>query len=201
VLPEKYSPITKEGNGLQGAYLAAVPVSMAEVLLQIMGSDFDNTLALIGANTDEWDEEANKAEDQLKSRNDIPVMEIHQLVKARRGQGLFKSNVRMIERKCRVTNLDLQQHLVASHIKPWAKSSDAEKIDGSNGLLLSPHVDHLFDRGYISFKGNGQLVLSPKLQYRVLDAWKIDPDTNVGNFSKEQANYLEYHRDVILLAS
>lgn len=198
VLPEKYSPINDEGNGNQGAYLAELPTSMVEVLLSILGDDFHNSLALAGGNMAAADEEANEAEAQLVKRRDIPTLEIHQLVKARRGQGIFKTNVRGIEKKCRITQLELPQHLVASHIKPWAKSSDEEKIDGSNGLLLSPHVDHLFDRGFISFKNSGEIILSPSLQYRVLQAWSIDPDANVGSFTSQQSAYLEFHRDVIL---
>ena len=67
----------------------------------------------------------------------------------RRGGGrVFKSNVRLNENKCRVTGITDQRLLIASHIKPWAVSSDKEKLDGCNGLLLSPR---LFERGLISF--------------------------------------------------
>jgi len=34
-------------------------------------------------------------------------------------------------------------HLRASHIKPWRQSTDQERLSGSNGLMLAPHVDHL----------------------------------------------------------
>ena len=36
-LPPKYSPIQKNGKGLQGVYLACVPESMAEILLDKIG--------------------------------------------------------------------------------------------------------------------------------------------------------------------
>jgi hypothetical protein len=29
-------------------------------------------------------------------------------------------------------------------------------LDGYNGLLLTPHIDHLFDRGYLSFEDDGR---------------------------------------------
>ncbi|MCX6402601.1 MAG: HNH endonuclease signature motif containing protein, partial [Actinobacteria bacterium] len=156
-----------------------------------MGSDFDNTLALAGGNILELDHEGNQIQSEIEKRLDIGILEVHQLVKARRGQGIFKMRVKKNEKSCRITGLEIQQHLIASHIKPWAKSSDEEKIDGSNGLLLSPHVDHLFDNGYLSFKGNGEVVFSNKLQYRVLSAWHIDPEINAGKFNKKQASYLE----------
>jgi hypothetical protein len=32
--------------------------------------------------------------------------------------------------------------------------ADTARLDGTNGLLLSPHIDHLFDEGYITFSGS-----------------------------------------------
>ena len=57
---------------------------------------------------------------------------------------------------------------IASHIKPWTKSNDFEKLDGNNRLLLSPHVDKLFDTGYISFEGNDSMIISPRLNIDTL---------------------------------
>ena len=117
-----------------------------------------------------------------------------QLVRARRGQGVFRSNVLLREEYCRVTRVNEPRHLKASHIKPWRDASDTERLDGANGLLLSPHVDHLFDEGYITFSVNQELVVVPEIRDRILDAWGIDPGVRVGKFSREQSAYLEYHR-------
>src|SRR3546814_3413344 len=52
----------------------------------------------------------------------------------------------------------LFRSLRASHIKPWSKcASGDERVDGNNGLLLSPTADHLFDRGWITFEDDGAL--------------------------------------------
>lgn len=190
-------PLQANGEGRQ-RYLCEVNASFLEKLLVLLASDFDNTLALAGGNVSALDEDGDRAQSEIEKRLDLQILEIHQLVKARRGQGIFKSRVNQIEKSCRITGLDLSHHLIASHIKPWSKSNDEEKLDGNNGLLLSPHVDHLFDRGYISFKNNGGLIFSKYLQYRVLSAWKIDPEINVGKFTSDQQNYLDYHRDEIL---
>jgi putative restriction endonuclease len=48
----------------------------------------------------------------------------------------------------------------ASHIKPWCESTNEERLNGENGLLLTPSIDHLFDRGFISFEDNGELLIS-----------------------------------------
>jgi predicted restriction endonuclease len=120
-----------------------------------------------------------------------------QLTKSRRGQGIFKANVRLIENHCRVTGVSNIRHLRASHIKPWAASDNQEKLDGFNGLLLSPHVDHLFDRGFISFKNGGEILISKELNLEVLNQWSISSSKNVGSFTKSQSEYLDFHRDKI----
>jgi predicted restriction endonuclease len=90
-----------------------------------------------------------------------------------------------------LTQLDL---LRASHIKPWAKCSNRERLDPNNGLLLAPHVDLLFELGYITFTGNGRLIVSKRLDPAVARAWRLKADQSVGAFSKAQKSYLTYHR-------
>jgi predicted restriction endonuclease len=90
--------------------------------------------------------------------------------------------------------------LRASHIKPWAAADNDEKLDGYNGLLLSPHVDHLFDRGFISFKDSGDILVSKELNPKVLDQWSIHANQNVGEFKAAQCFYLDYHRQIIYQA-
>ena len=55
-----------------------------------------------------------------------------------------------------------------------ARREDAERLDGANGLLLSPHIDHLFDEGYITFSANQALIIVPEVREKLLDAWGID---------------------------
>ena len=103
-----------------------------------------------------------------------------------------------LEGKCRVTGVDSVAHLRASHIRPWRDSSDFEKLDGNNGLLLSPHLDHLFDQGYISFSDLGDVIISPKCPSAVCMAWGIDETIDVGPFRLSQHPYLAYHRAQVL---
>jgi predicted restriction endonuclease len=106
----------------------------------------------------------------------------------------------LVEQRCRLTGVQNVKHLRASHIKPWKDSSDAEKIDGNNGLLLSPHVDHLFDRGFISFKNNGDLLISKELSTTVLNQWSLSSIRNVGSFNNRQLQFIDFHRDVVFRA-
>src|SRR5207237_10324613 len=103
-----------------------------------------------------------------------------QLVKARRGQGVFRSSVLLTETECRVTHVADAKHLRASHIKPWRDATNAERLNGSNGLLLSPHIDHLFDQGYISFSNSEELLVVPDVRRGLLDAWCIDAGAKIG---------------------
>ena len=191
-LPEKYSPLQANGNGNQ-VYLANVPEAMANVLNDLLnnqvGQILDETIIF-----EHNDEEVSEAEVELISRKDIPETEKLQLVKSRRGQGLFRSRVGIIEKCCRITGVSKKKYLRASHIKPWKDSSDAEKLDGNNGLMLSPHVDFLFDKGLISFGDDGAMFISTKLDKNILLSWKIDPEIKVGLFSEKQRHYLAYHR-------
>ena len=194
-LPKKYSPLHCSGNGLQSVYLAEVPEVMARELMKIMGDDYCAALADLQGEVCGSDAACDQQEITIKGRTDIGATEKEQLVKARRGQGLFRGNVYCNEKRCRVTGVDDLQHLRASHIKPWKDSSDEEKLNGCNGLLLSPHVDHLFDKGFISFSDNGDLLVSPKLQIKILEKWGIHEPMNVGGFNSYQKIFLEYHRE------
>jgi hypothetical protein len=194
----KYSPLRENGDGKQNLYLTEITKGLAELLLTLSSAP---TLSILAENAPSAD--PNSLFDQeieMRMVNADTELEKVQLVKARRGQGIFKANVRLIEKACRVTGVTDVKHLRASHIKPWASSSNQEKLDGHNGLLLSPHIDHLFDRGFISFKDSGELITSPRLNQSILEKWSIKPSASAGEFSLSQKQYLEYHRDVILKA-
>lgn len=92
------------------------------------------------------------------------------------------------------------EHLIASHIQPWRDSRNEQRLDGENGLLLTPTVDHLFDKGFISFESTGQLIVSPVADPVSLKRMGIDSDArvSVGAFSQGQRRYLEFHRENVL---
>jgi len=75
------------------------------------------------------------------------------------------------------------------------------RLDGENGLLLTPSIDHLFDRGFISFANNGRLLISPVAHIESLRRMGIETDTafNVGGFSEGQRRHLDYPRDMVFL--
>jgi hypothetical protein len=198
LLADKYAPLQENGNGLQGIYMTEISSDFGELLVLLSRADLptiQHELAPLPEDLSEY--EINLEIEARKFEGDLEKI---QLTKSRRGQGIFKANVRLIENHCRITGVNNIKHLRASHIKPWAASDNDEKLDGFNGLLLSPHVDHLFDRGFISFKDSGDILVSKELNPRVLELWSIHANQNVGEFRSGQCEYLEYHRDVILQA-
>ena len=198
-LPTLHSPIRYDGQANQ-TYLFAVPGDMAQVLIATVGPEFQEIVANpINFPIDE--KEFDTVESLIEMRLDISTTEKLQLMKSRRGQGLFKANVRLVESACRVTGVSQISMLRASHIKPWKEASDVEKIDGFNGLLLAPHVDHLFDKGFITFEESGEMTLSPTLNLEILDRWGIQQVLNVGKFRGEQCSYLMYHQQNIFKSS
>jgi hypothetical protein len=191
-LPTKYSPLQTTGDGLQSVYLAEIPQSLADALIALIGAAYWEAIAEIKA----FDSmpEASAFDEDVADRTLLGPTFREQLVRARRGQGVFRANVLLHEGFCRVTRVDEPRHLKASHIKPWRHATDLERLDGNNGLLLSPHVDHLFDEGFITFSRSQELITVPEVRLKLLDAWGIDSGVRVGDFSVEQNAYLEYHR-------
>lgn len=205
LLPDKYSPLQPNGNGLQSVYLTDVPSPLAEVLAGLIGQEWSEiaraaqrTDRKIGDDLDLWE---GRIERLVAADQTIPETERLAIVRARRGQGLFKERVSEIETHCRITGVENPTHLVASHCKPWRDASNEERLDGENGLLLTPSIDHLFDRGFIGFEDSGRLIVSPVAHRPSLQRMGIDTDgaVNVGSFTSGQRRFLDFHRNSVLL--
>ena len=196
-LPTKYSPLQQNGNGIQSVYLANVPTEMATILIQLIGSEASNKIDYLVDVENVLERPTDELDSQIVERTDIGAVEQIRLLRSRRGQGVFKRNVMLHEKGCRVTNVTDIRHLRASHIKPWSVSDDQEKLSGSNGLLLSPHIDHLFDGGWISFGDKEDILVSKKITPGLTSAWAIDVDHKIGKFTDSQSEFLEFHRSKI----
>ena len=215
LLPLRYSPLQQSGRGNQGVYLTRVSERLAYQLVSLIGEEAVNLRNAVNrvnepglvedvpknSGLDLWEEKQIRA---VLEDNSISSTEKDSVIIARRGQGVFKERVHLIERRCRITKVDRIQHLVASHIKPWRQCEDStERLDGSNGLLLTPNIDHLFDRGFISFDDKGVLMISPVAHLDSMVKMGIDPAYNgsTGVLSSEQKEYMGYHRDEVFLSA
>src|SRR5690606_10276954 len=190
--------------------LTRVPRAMAEVPCEFIGAEARTLsrhakVADMPAPTDaigliEW--ESHQIE-QLEQNPSIAPTEREALVMARRGQGKFRQHVASIEQRCRITKVDKPEHLRASHCKPWRDSNNQERLDGENGLLLTPTIDHLFDRGFISFENNGDVLISPVAHAPSLERMGVETNerVNVGGFTSGQREYLDFHRSSVFLTT
>jgi predicted restriction endonuclease len=173
-------------------YLTAISNDLGSLLLHLLG-DIELSWPITDLSELDFDED----EQELRLDDSLKATEKVSLVLARRGQGTFRERVRFFEGSCRVTGVDVPSLLVASHIKPWKSSNNEERLSGHNGLFLSPHVDKLFDSGFISFENSGSMMISPMLDLEVLNKWAINSKVPVRRFGDEQAFFLETHRSEV----
>ena len=204
LLPATHSPIQPiTGNGNQKAYLAEVDRAVVDLILAaaqlpavdllaaptVTASDFATTL------------------DDLVERNiqhdrslDDTIRE--QLVRARRGQGLFRKRVLDVEPVCRITGIATPTLLIASHIKPWRACQTAvERLDGANGLMMAPHADFLFDRGLLGFESAGRPMFSSQLTDADADklGMHIVQRPPPRPLSEGSQAYLNHHRESVFI--
>ncbi len=181
----KYAPLNNLGRGNTG-YLFPLTDEVSVYLLNLMDDENIDVIA--------------KEEEDINMLS-IPETEKARLVNSRIGQGEFRQSLMDYwHSRCAVTGLEMPKMLIASHIKPWKVSNNRERLDGNNGLLLSPHYDYAFDQGYISFNSEGEIIFSEALssdQLKALSFRRTDKIQKMLNI--EQKSYLEYHRQYKLI--
>ena len=212
LLPMRHSPIQSNGHGNQGAYLAEISYELATSLLEMADPML---LGMINKSLFVQEHDSPTADpvvliewedmEQSKILENFQISETTRkaLVHARIGQGKFKESVARYERECRLTNVGNPTHLKASHIKPWRESDNKERLDGGNGLLLTPSIDHLFDRGFISFGDDGDVLISPIADCESLAKMGVQSEAPIftGRFNSDQKYFLNYHREQVFLKS
>ena len=124
-----------------------------------------------------------------------PLTEKERLQAARIGQGDFRNALVVAwVGRCPLVGVDHLPLLRASHIKPWRSSTNAERLDPFNGLLLAVHVDALFDRGLISFEDTGTLLISSMLSQDNLGRLGIVRGAMISGLDARHGAYLAHHR-------
>jgi hypothetical protein len=126
------------------------------------------------------------------------VTEREGLINTRVGQGAYRKSVMHRWRfRCAVTGFDNPQVLIASHIVPWKESTDLERLDVNNGILLSATYDALFDKHLISFDEKGRIILSKELKQYAFGKLNVTGSESIEGFTDENQNYLERHRKIL----
>ena len=121
--------------------------------------------------------------------------EAEQLMRRRIGQDRFRAALLDYwGQHCPLSGITESAMLRASHIIPWAKcSSDAQRLDVHNGLLLAAHWDAAFDAGLVSFSDDGSVLIDATIS----DAARAvlgDPPNLRGLTMKHKQN-LAWHRE------
>lgn len=122
---------------------------------------------------------------------------------AREGQGKYREQLLAQCHFCPITMISDERLLIASHIKPWTASNDAEKTDPYNGYILSPMIDRLFDRGFITFTENRRIVLSEFISPYTWKQIGLKNETfyNTIPMDDKRIEYLKFHHQSVFKGS
>lgn len=134
-------------------------------------------------------------------KNDYTVPNVTErtgLITSRVGQGAYRKRIiHRWEYQCAVTGFNKLDILIASHIVPWANSTDEERLDVHNGILLSPVYDALFDKHLISFDNKGRILLSDVIDNDAYQRIGVTGKERIRNLSEHNQIYLEKHGEVL----
>jgi hypothetical protein len=131
--------------------------------------------------------------EEIRQRHDLPSTQKEALIQARRGQGRFRQDLFAHWSGCAVVGCAVGSVLKASHIKPWRKSSDAERLDPANGLLLIANLDALFNDGLITFDDDGKMLVSAQLTQKERSLLHLGGRLRA-RLTPQQRDYLQFHR-------
>lgn len=143
----------------------------------------------------------NRVADEFKRQTAAMPMgtEAERFVVQRVGQGLFRSALLDFwQGRCCITGLDAPELLRASHIRPWAQcETDEQRLDVFNGLLLAPHLDALFDAGFMTVQDDGAVSLAVSLSMNQRQKLGLTGELVVHALRAEHLKYLGFHRNAV----
>lgn len=120
-------------------------------------------------------------------------------INVRLGQSKFRKGVlNNFGNKCALSGISELSLLTASHIIPWSHKKDF-RGDISNGICLYIEYDALFDKGFITFNDDLELIVTPEvftLSKNLQDKLKKIEGQKLRQTIKKPLNieYLDYHR-------
>lgn len=141
--------------------------------------------------------------DSSEQEYGILTTEAKSVIKSRIGQGNYRLQLEEYwSNKCSITGLADSNNgnlLIASHIKPWSLSNNRERLDPMNGLLLIPNLDRAFDRGYISFDDELNIIISKKLKDANILGIRTTLNLRTEKIQERHIEYINFHRSNIFL--
>jgi predicted restriction endonuclease len=171
--------------------LAATELDLAQWLRRAaaLAQSLPNQAAL------DFDTQVHQALAELPPTETLST-EVQRLVRQRVGQECYRQAMLSYwGGACAVTGLTMASVLRASHAKPWAQcSTDAERLDVFNGLLLSANLDALFDKFLISFDTQGAILINAAIPENDQVLMGLSPELSLRWLAPQHQPYLEYHR-------
>lgn len=139
---------------------------------------------------------------KIRSDKNIPETEKQALIQSRLGQGRYRKALLRLWKSCAVTKCSNEKLLIASHIKPWSNCDNKDRLNPNNGLILSPNIDHLFDKGFITFGDDGQIIISEIISESDQRIFGIDNQSRIfRDLNVDQKKYLSFHRKSVFIGS
>lgn len=125
-------------------------------------------------------------------------------VKTRINQNVFRQLVLAnYLSKCAITNINIPDLLVASHIIPWSKN-EQERLNPENGICFSALFDKAFDKGLIGINMKFELIFSKELKGMASEnfypKYFSDLEGNKINLPQKylpKKEFLQFHLDTI----
>lgn len=128
--------------------------------------------------------------------NTIEETEKLTYIKARIGHSKLKEILVKKDGCCKICGLSDERFLIASHIKPWSQSNNQERLDLNNVLLLCPHHDSAFDKGYITFDQDGMMLISSELTIETRLLLNLNTEKKI-ELTEKQSEYMRWHKENI----
>lgn len=113
--------------------------------------------------------------------------------KIRKDQTKYRFELLQKMPSCVITGVADDRLLVACHIKPYSICDESEEFDTNNGIIMTPTFHYMFDIGFISFKDNGELMISDFLSNLNKKRLNI-VNGQICPINFKSSKYLEYHR-------
>lgn len=95
--------------------------------------------------------------------------------------------------QCALCGVDLDILLEATPSKPWKDSTDKERIDPFNGVLLCRNHAALYKRGLITFDGKGSLIVSNRIAEEERSFNGVDKKKKI-SMKRENRPYFRWHK-------
>lgn len=146
----------------------------------------------------------NKYQDILSDIKDLKGETAIREVKTRVNQSVFRQMVLSnYSSKCAISDIDIPELLLASHIIPWSKNEE-HRLNPENGICLSPLYDKAFDKGIIGINKNYEVILSTDLKMKKETSFFKIHFSSIENLKINEPNkylprkeFLEFHLDTI----